>query len=95
MPAVIGTLEIHIYIPEAHSLKEKRAVIKKVVEKVKSRFNVSIAEVGNLDKWQKATIGVVTIGNSRQVVDARLEKVIGFIENLFPGKITNYYKEVL
>ncbi len=95
MSAVIGVLEIHLYIPEAHSLKEKRAVVKKIVERVKNRFNVSVAEIGDLDKWQSSVLGVATIGNSKDIVDSRLEKVVRFIENLFPGRLSSFYKEIL
>ncbi|GAB6075581.1 DUF503 domain-containing protein [Desulfurobacterium crinifex] len=95
MSAIIGFLEIHLRIPEAHSLKEKRGVVKRVVERLKNKFNVSVSEVGDQDKWQSSIIGVVTIGSSRKVVDATLEKVILFIEDLYPGKVVNYYKEIL
>jgi len=94
MSAVIGTLEVYLYIPEAHSLKEKRAVVKKIVERLKNRFNVSVAEVGEQDRWQSSVIGVVTIANSRSVVDARLERVVKFIEGIYPGKVREYHKEV-
>ncbi|RUM42811.1 MAG: DUF503 domain-containing protein [Desulfurobacterium sp.] len=95
MSAIIGFLEIHLRIPEAHSLKEKRRVVKRIVERLKNKFNVSVSEVGDQDKWQSSIIGVVTIGSSRKVVDATLEKVIPFIEDLYPGKVVNYYKEIL
>ena len=95
MSAIIGFLEVHLRIPEAHSLKEKRKVVKRVVERLKNKFNVSVSEIGDQDKWQSSIIGVVTVGSSRKIVDATLEKVILFIEDLYPGKIINYYKEIL
>ena len=95
MSAIIGFLEVHLRIPEAHSLKEKRKVVKRVVERLKNKFNVSVSEIGDQDKWQSSIIGVVTVGSSRKIVDATLEKVILFIEELYPGKLVNYYKEIL
>ena len=95
MSAIIGFIEIHLRIPEAHSLKEKRKVVKRVVERLKNKFNVSVSEIGDQDKWQSSIIGVVTVGSSRKIVDATLEKVILFIEELYPGKLVNYYKEIL
>ena len=95
MSAIIGFLEVHLRIPEAHSLKEKRKVVKRVVERLKNKFNVSVSEIGDQDKWQSSIIGVVTVGSSRKIVDATLEKVIVFIEELYPGKLVNYYKEIL
>jgi uncharacterized protein YlxP (DUF503 family) len=95
MSAIIGFLEVHLRIPEAHSLKEKRRVVKRVVERLKNKFNVSVSEIGDQDKWQSSIISVVTVGSSRKIVDATLEKVILFIEELYPGKLVNYYKEIL
>ncbi len=95
MSAIIGFIEIHLRIPEAHSLKEKRKVVKRVVERLKNKFNVSVSEIGDQDRWQSSIIGVVTIGSSKKIVDATLEKVILFIEDLYPGKLVNYYKEIL
>ncbi len=95
MAAIIGFLEIHLRIPEAHSLKEKRGVVKRIVERLKNKFNVSVSEIGDQDKWQNSIIGVVTIGSSRKIVDATLEKVIVFIEELYPERLVNYYKEIL
>ncbi|MEO2069233.1 MAG: DUF503 domain-containing protein [Desulfurobacteriaceae bacterium] len=95
MAAIIGFLEVHLLISEAHSLKEKRSVVKRIIERLKNKFNVSVSEVGDQNKWQSAVIGIVTIGTSQKVVDATLEKVVLFIEDLYPGKVTNYYKEIL
>ncbi len=52
-------------VPMAASLKEKRSVIKSLKEKLKRRFNVSVAEVGYLDKWQRSSIAVVLVGNEK------------------------------
>ncbi|WP_163328443.1 DUF503 domain-containing protein [Desulfurobacterium thermolithotrophum] len=94
MAAAIGFLEVHLRIPEAHSLKEKRGVVKRIIERLKNKFNVSVSEIGEQDKWQSSVIGVVTIASSKQVVDATLEKVVVYIEDLYPGKVINYYKEI-
>lgn len=70
------TLLLH----EVNSLKEKRHILKSVIERVKSRFNVSIAEVGEMDKWQVAEIGFSCVSNSSRHADAILNNVIAFIE---------------
>ncbi|RKQ63379.1 hypothetical protein C7457_0250 [Thermovibrio guaymasensis] len=94
MASVIGYLEIELHIPHAHSLKEKRSVVKRVVERLKGKFNVSVSEIGKQDSWQEAVIGVVTLGTSKKIVDATLEKVVSFVEELVPGLILDYRKEV-
>jgi uncharacterized protein YlxP (DUF503 family) len=79
---VIGILEIILYLPESHSLKDKRQVVKSLKDKVHHRFNVSIAEVNDLDLWQKARLGVCSLGNDRRQVNGRLDQVVNFIERL-------------
>ncbi len=95
MASVIGYLELEVQIPHAHSLKEKRAVVKRIVERLKGKFNVSVSEIGQQDKWQRSTIAVVTVGTSSKVVDATLEKSVEFVEELFPGAVLGYQKELL
>ncbi|MFH0787108.1 MAG: DUF503 domain-containing protein [Pseudomonadota bacterium] len=79
---VIGILEMVLYLPESHSLKEKRRVVKSIKDKVRNRFNVAIAETDDLDLWQKARLGVCTLGNDRRQVNGRLDQVVNFVERL-------------
>jgi uncharacterized protein len=79
---VIGILEITLYLSESHSLKEKRQIVKSIKDKVHHRFNVAIAEVGDLDLWQKASLGVCSLGNDRRQVNGRLDQVTNFVEDL-------------
>lgn len=95
MSVIIGFLEVHLRIPGAHSLKEKRGVIKRIIERLKNKFNVSVSEIGSQDKWQNSIIGVVTISTSKRVVDSTIEKVVTFIDDFHPVEVTNYYKEIL
>ena len=63
-------MEIDLHLPACRSLKAKRAVVRPVVEGVRSRFRVSVAEVGDQDLWQRANIGVAVVGaTTSHVVD--------------------------
>lgn len=93
--SVIGYLELELYIPQAHSLKEKRGVVKGTVERIKKKFNASVSEVDAQDSWQRAVIGVAVVGTSSKVVDATLESIVRFIDELYPGLLTTYHKELL
>lgn len=77
---VIGTLRIVLQIPSARSLKEKRQVVRRVVDRVRARFNVSIAEVADNDRWQTATLGVAVVSNSRPFVNEVLDKVLRAVD---------------
>ena len=77
---VVGTLFVEVYIPGADSLKEKRQVVKSVVRRVQHRFNVSIAEVNNEDKWQRAQIGVSMVGDDWDHIQRQLQLIINFLD---------------
>lgn len=79
---VIGFCQLDLRIPENHSLKGKRHVIRKLMDRVRSRFNVAISEVGDNDLWQRAQIGICVVGNDRRHINSNLDKVIDFIERM-------------
>lgn len=60
---IVGVCEIEVFIPLAHSLKEKRKIVNSIKDKISNRFNVSFAEVGYQDKWQRALFGAAKVGN--------------------------------
>ncbi len=90
----VGLLTVQIFLPHSHSLKEKRKIIKSVVEKVRSRFNVSIAEIEYHDKWQRCTLGLVIIANNSGRVEQSLEGVFQFIEDRLLGSGEIISKEI-
>jgi uncharacterized protein YlxP (DUF503 family) len=71
---VVGVLRLTLYIHGAASLKDKRQVLRKVVDRLRSRFNVSVAEVGDNDVWQRAVVGIVAVSNDRSFVNGVLDK---------------------
>ncbi len=77
---VVGTLRVEIYINGNRSLKGKRQVVRKVIDRVKSRFNVSIAEVDGQDLWQRAVLGISFVSNESSFVNSTLNQVARFIE---------------
>jgi uncharacterized protein YlxP (DUF503 family) len=79
---VIGVCKLDLRIPENHTLKEKRHVLRKLIDRVRTRFNVAIAEVGDNDLWQRAQMGFCTVGNDRRHINSSLDKVIYFIEQM-------------
>jgi uncharacterized protein YlxP (DUF503 family) len=79
---VVGVCKLDLRIPENHSLKEKRHVLRKLTDRVKTRFNVAISEVGDNDLWQRAQMGFCTVGNDRRHINSSLDKVIYFIEQM-------------
>jgi len=80
MPVGLLTLEIHL--PYSHSLKEKRAVLRKLRDRLRSRFNIAVAELDHRDVWQAATLGVVSVSDSQQLLDAVLQDVLREAERI-------------
>ena len=84
-----------LVLRDNHSLKEKRRVLKSIIGRVKSKFNVSIAEVGNQDLWQSAQIGFCIAGNEKRFVNSSLDKVIYFIEENCNAEINHAEMEII
>ncbi len=82
-------------MPENHSLKEKRQAIRRMVERTKGKFNISIMEVEQSNLWQKATIGFATVGVNRDHVNAMIDNVSKHIEEMYIGKVIGSKTEVI
>jgi uncharacterized protein YlxP (DUF503 family) len=76
---LIGTIQIELFLPGAGSLKEKRFVLKSIKTKIRNLFNVSIAEVDFLDKWQRSILGIACVANNKRFIDETLSKVMGAV----------------
>ena len=78
--AYILEISVEIMMESCHSLKCKRRIIKSIMDKLRHRFNVSIAEIAYMDSWQRAVLGIVMISNSRKILQAQghiLESLLG------------------
>ncbi|HJW88804.1 MAG TPA: DUF503 domain-containing protein [Dehalococcoidia bacterium] len=93
---IVGILTVRLRLPENHSLKGKRQVVKSVIQRVRNRFNVSVAEVEDQDLWQLATIGVACVSNSAAHVNEVLCKVQDFIAgSRLDAELLDYEIEIL
>ncbi len=75
----VCALRIELFFPHAHSLKERRALLRPVVEGLRNRFSVSVAEVGDTEKWQRASVGVAVVGSSVGLVVGVLDDCERFV----------------
>jgi uncharacterized protein len=92
---IIGTVIVKIYIPWVHSLKEKRMVVKSICEKVRNKFNVSIAEIEDQDKHQILVIGIATVAGDMSHCDSIIDHVLNFIESNTEGEIIKIEREII
>lgn len=79
---VIGSLIVELDIPEAYSLKDKRAVLNRLRDRVRQKFNVAVAEIESNDVWNHAVVAAVTVSNQQRYCNQVLSKVEDFIETL-------------
>jgi uncharacterized protein YlxP (DUF503 family) len=73
-------MRVELRLPEAQSLKAKRSVLKRLKDQIRPRFNVSVAEVEPNELWQRACLGVVTVGSERAYVDGLLAEVLTWLK---------------
>ena len=92
----IGACKVRLRLPENETLKGKRQVLKSITERVKHRFNVSIAEVDDHDLWQLVTLGITCVSTSQQHANEMLSKVVDFIEkSRFDAELLDYEVEII
>ncbi|HEX4164738.1 MAG TPA: DUF503 domain-containing protein [Bryobacteraceae bacterium] len=87
MPAV-GVLTLEIHVEDSHSLKEKRHVVKSLKDRLRERFNVSVAEIDGLDSWQHAVIAAVTVSSERVRAEQILQGAESHAAGLLGGALT-------
>lgn len=92
---VVGVGRIHLLLHDNHSLKGKRQVVKKTIERVRSRFAVAITEVGDQDLWQSIRLGLAVVGADGRVVQSVMDRVLNFIEELQLSEIVDVETELL
>jgi uncharacterized protein YlxP (DUF503 family) len=75
----VGALSLDLHLPQVHSLKEKRAVIRPILDGARNRYRVAAAEVGDQQKWQRARLGVAFVGGTAGHVADVLDQVERFV----------------
>jgi len=92
---VVGISRIEIFLPENHSLKEKRHAMTRIVERTKGKFNISIMEIDQTNLWQKATVGFAVVGVKQDHVSSTIENVSRYIESMYIGEVIASKTEIM
>ena len=80
----VGIARVTLFLGEAHSLKEKRMVLRRIKDLVRNKFNVSVAEVSENDRWQRAVLGLTLVGSDRKFAESSMDEVLRFIREHVP-----------
>lgn len=91
----VGVARITFRLHGNQSLKDKRKIVKSLVEKSRHRFNVSVAEVDDQDVHQRATIGVAVIGSDARVLNSLLDRIVDFMDSLGLAEIIGHETELI
>jgi uncharacterized protein YlxP (DUF503 family) len=78
---IVGILTVNLLIVDSNSLKDKRQVVKSLLDGIRNRFNISAAELGELNTWRRAVIGVAVISNDKSTANTVLNHVLDSIES--------------
>lgn len=92
---IIGSCELKLMIYESNSLKDKRQIIKSIMGRISSRFNVSISEVGLNDSWQSSVVGFACVTNDTKHANQIISKVFKFIDGDSRVEIVDYNIEIM
>jgi uncharacterized protein len=92
---VVGVGSIELMIHSSSSLKSKRKVVKQILGRVRSKFDLSMAEVGHQDKWKRCELGFAVVSNEGGHAHRMLETIIGFVEGLHLAEIIDSQIEIV
>jgi len=92
---VVGVCTLELWIPESQSLKDKRQVVHSVKDRLRGKFNLSIAEVDGQDLWQKAVLGMACVANDGRHVEQVLEQALNVIKSMPAIELVRVHWELL
>jgi uncharacterized protein YlxP (DUF503 family) len=92
---VVGIIRLELRIPASNSLKAKRSVVKKIIERTRSRFNATVAEVDKQDVYSRAVIGCAVVGSDQRYVNGSVDKILDFVEGLAVADILSETVEII
>jgi len=92
---VIGTCKLYLTADWANSLKDKRMIVKSIIERTKNKFNVSIAEIELQDRHKEIALGFACVTNASSHADSAIQHVLNFIEGSTDAVVCGVQTEVL
>lgn len=92
---VVGVCTVELWIPESQSLKDKRQVLHSLKDRLRGKFNLSIAEVDGQDLWQKAVLGMACVANDGGHVEQVMEQALNVIKSMPTIEVVRVHRELL
>ncbi|MCS6284275.1 MAG: DUF503 domain-containing protein [Nitrospira sp.] len=92
---VVGVCTVELWIPESQSLKDKRQVLHSLKDRLRGKFNLSVAEVDGQDLWQKAVLGMACVANDGSHVEQVLEQALNVMKSMPAVEVVRVHRELL
>ena len=92
---VTGLGKVTFRLHDCRSLKGKRKVVKSIITRLRNHFNASVAEVGANDNHQRIEIGIALIGNSRPLINSKLDKIINLADSMGLAELVDSEMEII
>lgn len=90
----VASARIELAVWDSNSLKDKRAVLRSILDRARARFNISIAEVGAQDSWRRSVIAIAVVNSQAERAERTLRHIATFIESTFPCEVLSLEIEV-
>ena len=90
----VGCCSIKFFLHGNHSLKGKRRIVRTLKDRLKNRFNVSVAEIGNQDVWQSLHIGIVAVNSDPKYLEGQVNRIVDAIEKMYLAEITDCQTQI-
>lgn len=92
---VVGVCTVELWIPESQSLKDKRQVLHSLKDRLRGKFNLSVAEVDGQDLWQKAVLGMACVANDGSHIEQVLEQALNVMKSMPTVEVVRVHRELL
>ncbi|MCK6620479.1 MAG: DUF503 domain-containing protein [Calditrichaceae bacterium] len=92
---IVAVLTVELYLPGSASLKDKRAILRQLKDRLANKFNISIAEVDHQDKWQRAQLGIAQVGNDYKFLEKSMNTILQVIDENDAAEVTEHLIEYL
>ncbi|UNC91837.1 DUF503 domain-containing protein [Candidatus Contubernalis alkaliaceticus] len=92
---VIGLCTLEMFFPNLQSLKDKRRILKSIQAKLRQKYNISVAEIGDHDKWQKTTLAVACVSNDSGFASQVVNQIVRELENHKEGYVIDFKVEII
>ena len=91
---IVGVLTLEMTVPDARSLKDKRRVVKGMTERLRNRFNVSVAEVGFQNQPKRCTLGVAMVSQESRAIHSQMDKIVDVMRRTPGLSLLDYNREL-